>query len=101
MLNEILIPHIEVKQNELNLQSNPWVLICEFIKGKWTDAVKDIVQKSNGKMVPVPNNCKNYFQQVYLTVNKNSKDFLHQLAQIWYPQKIVKQMEAIKRSQEI
>ena len=52
-------------------------------------------------MVPVPNNWKNYFQQVDLTVNKNSKDFLRQLAKIWYPQKIVKQMEAIKRSQEI
>ena len=53
MLNEIVIPYIEGKRKELNLQSKPWLLICDVFKGQWYDMVKD-VKKSNGKMVLVP-----------------------------------------------
>ena len=53
MLNEIVIPYIEGKRKELNLQSKPWLLICDVFKGQWYDTVKD-VKKSNGKMALVP-----------------------------------------------
>ena len=53
MLNEIVIPYIEGKRKELNLQSKPWLLICDVFKDQWYDTVKD-VKKSNGKMVLVP-----------------------------------------------
>ena len=81
MLNEILISYIEEKQKELNIQSKLWLLICDVFKVQWTNAVKDAVKKSNSKIVPVPNNCANYFQPLDLTVNKSSKDFLLQEAQ--------------------
>ena len=101
MLQKILIPYAEAKRKELGVSDKPWPLICDVFKGQWTDALKDVVKESNGKMVPVPNNWTNYFQPLDLTVNKNSKDFLRQEAQSWYSQEIVKQMEAGKRPDEI
>ena len=101
MLNEILIPYIERKQKDLNIQNKPWLLICDVFKGQWTDTAKDAVKKSNGKMVPVPNNCTTYFQPLDLTVIKSSKHFVCQVAQSWYSQKIFKRMEMGKRSNEI
>ena len=63
--------------------------------------MKAVVQRSNGKMVSVPNNWTNYFQPLDLTVNKSCKDFLRQEAQAWYSQEIVKQMEKGKQAHEI
>ena len=101
MPKKILILYVEAKQKELRVSDKPWLLICNVFKGQWTDAVKDVVKESNGKMVLVPNNWINYFQPLDLTVNKSSKDFLRQEAQSWYSQEIVKQMEAGKRPGEI
>ena len=53
MLNEIVIPYIEGKRKELNLQSKLWLLIFDVFKGQSYDTVKD-VKKSNGKKVLVP-----------------------------------------------
>ena len=77
------------------------MLICDVFKGQWTEAVKNVVKESNGKMVSVPNNWTNYFQPLDLTVNKSSKDFLRKEAQSWYSQEIFKQMEAGKHSDQI
>ena len=101
MIKKILIPYIKRKRDELNVPNKPWLLICDVFKGQWTEAVKNVVKKSNGKMVSVPNNWTNYFQPLDLTVNKSSKDFLRKEAQSWYSQKIVKQMEAGKCSDQI
>ena len=101
MLKKILIPYVEAKRKELGVIDKPWLLMCDVFKGQWTDAVKDGVKESNGKMVRVPNNWTNYFQPLDLTVNKSSKDFLRQEAQSWYSQEIGKQMEAGKRPDEI
>ena len=101
MLKKILIPYLEAKRKELGVSDKPRLLICDVCKGQWTDAVKDVVKESNGKMVPVPNNWTNYFQPLDLTANKSSKDFLRQEAQSWYSQEIVKQMEAGKCPDEI
>lgn len=101
MLNEILIPYIERKQKDLNIQNKPCLLICDVFKGQWTDTAKDAVKKSNGKMVPVPNNCTTYFQPLDLTVIKSSKHFVCQVAQSWYSQKIFEQMEVGKQSDKI
>lgn len=61
MLNEILVLYITGKQTELNLQSKPWLLICDVFKGQWTVAARNVVKKSNGKMAPFPNHWTNYF----------------------------------------
>ena len=52
----------DFKWKELNAPETPWLLICDVFKGQWTEAVKSVVKKSNGKIVPVPNNWTNYFQ---------------------------------------
>ena len=101
MIKKILIPYIKRKQEELNVLNKPWLLICDVFKGQWTEAVKNVVKESNGKMVSVPNNWTNYFQSLDLTVNKSSKDFLRKEAQSWYSQEIVEQMDAGKRSDQI
>ena len=69
-LNEVLIPYMEGKQKESNLQSKHLLLICDVFKGEWTDVVKDVIKKCNGKMVRFCNNCTNHFQLLDLTVNK-------------------------------
>ena len=81
MLQKILIPYVDTKRKEVGVSDEPLLLICDVFKGQWTDAVKDVVKESNGKMVPAPNNWTNYFQPLDLTVNKSSKDFLRQEAQ--------------------
>ena len=101
MIKKILIPYIKRKREELNVPNKPWLLICDVFKGQWTEAVKNVVEESNGKMVSVPNNWTNYFQPLDLTVNKSSKDFLRKETEGWYSQEIVKQMEAEKRSDQI
>ena len=101
MLNHILIPYIKSKQTKLDLERKPWLLISNVFKAQWTDMAKEIVQRSNGKMVPVPRNWTNYFQPLDLTVNKSCKDFLRQQAQAWYSNQIRKQMEKGKRTHEI
>ena len=101
MIKKILIPYIKRKREELNVPNKPWLLICDVFKGQWTNAVKNAVKKSNGKMVSVPNNWPNYFQPLDRTVNKSSKDFIHEEAQSWYSQEIVKQMEAANGSDQI
>ena len=101
MTKKILILYIKRKREELNVSNKPWLLICDVFKGQWTEAAKNVVKESNGKMVSVPNNWTNYFQPLDLTVNKSSKDFLRKEAESWYSQEIVKQMEAGKRSDEI
>ena len=62
----------------MNISHISWLLVSDVFKGQWTDKVKDLVRKSNGMMVPVPNNWSNYFQPLEVTVNKSSKDFLRQ-----------------------
>ena len=56
LLNHIFIPYVEKKRKEMNLDQMPWLLISDVFKGQWTDKVKDLVRKSNGKMVPVTSN---------------------------------------------
>ena len=68
MLNEILVPYIAGKRKELILPSKPWLLKC--FQWSVTDAVKDVIKKSNGKMVPAHNNWPNYFQPLHMTINK-------------------------------
>ena len=52
-------------------------------------------------MVAVPNNWKNYFQPLDISVNKPCKDFLRNEAQQWYSNEIAKQVEAGKKSHEV
>ena len=99
-LKHVLIPYIETQREELN-SSGPWLLISDVFKGRWTDHVKEIVQRSNGKMVSVPNNWTSYYQPLDLTVNRSCKDFLRQEAQKWYSDKINKQTTREKRSNEV
>ena len=101
MIKNILIPYIKRKREELNVPNKPWLLIYDVFKGQWTEAVKNVVKESNGKMVSVPNNWTNYFQPLDLNVNKSSRDFLRKEAQSRYSQEIVKQMEDGKRSDQI
>ena len=63
--------------------------------------MKKVVRASNGRMVSVPSNWKEYFQSFDLAVNKSSKDFLHNEAQSCYSQAIVKQMESGRRPDQI
>ena len=53
MIKKILIPYIKPKQEELNFPNKHWLLICDVFKGQWTEAVKNVVKESNGKMVSV------------------------------------------------
>ena len=101
LLEEIIIPYVEKKRQELGLEKQKWLLICDVFKGKWTDRVKDTVSKSKGKMIAVPSNWTSYFQALDLSVNKNFKDFLRQEAQSWYSDQIVAQMKMGKLSHEI
>ena len=95
MIKKILIPYIKRKREELYVPNKPWLLICDVLKGQWTEAVKNVVEESKGKMVSVPNNWTNYFQPLDHTVNNSSKYFLRKEAQSWYSQEIVKQQSIV------
>ena len=99
-LELVLISYIETQREELN-SSSPWLLISVIFKGQWTDHVKEIVRRSNGKMVSVPNNWTGYYQTLDLTVNKSYKDFLWQGAQKQHSHQARKQMAQRKWCHEI
>ena len=73
----MLIPYIKRKREELNIPNKPWLLICDVFKDQWTEAVKNVVKESNGKMVSVPNNWTNYFQPLDLIINVSMLKLLH------------------------
>ena len=50
IINKILIPYIKRKRQELKVPNKPWLLICDVFKGQWTEAVKNVVKKSNGQI---------------------------------------------------
>ena len=45
-----------------------WILSLDVFKGQWSELVKKLVLDNHGKMVPVPNNMKSYFQPLDLRV---------------------------------
>ena len=82
ILKKIIIPYIGKTREDLSLpKTQPWLLICDVFKAQWTDAVKQVVRDSTGKMIPVPNNWTSYFQPLDISVNKPCKDFLRNEAQ--------------------
>lgn len=94
LLRKVIIPHVKETRKMLGLRCDKeWLLIADVFKGQWTDGVKQIVEESNGKMVPIPANMTHIFQPLDLTVNRSSKAFLRSHAQDWYSNEIRKQME--------
>ena len=59
-----------------------------MFKGQWKNKIKSLIEKHQGKMVPLPHNVKNYFQPLDLTVNFSCKLCLGDKAQIWYPEQV-------------
>ena len=49
-LEHVFNLYFETLREELN-SSSPWLLISDVFKGQWTGNVKEIVRRSNGKMV--------------------------------------------------
>ena len=62
LLKTVLVPYIKKTRKTLGLCCDKeWLLISDAFKGQWTDGVKEIVEESNGKMVPIPANMTHIF----------------------------------------
>ena len=58
----VLVPYIKETGKTFGLRfDKEWLLISDVFKGQWTDRVKEIVEESNGKMVPIPANMDAHF----------------------------------------
>ena len=94
MVTEILMPYVKRKREELKLRKNQeWLLISDVFKAHWTDEVKDIIMKNNGKMVAVPNCMTDKFQPLDLTVNRSSKAHLRNKTHTWFGEQVQQQIQ--------
>ena len=93
LIEKVLLPSVRNKKVELDLRSTKkWLLIADVFKRQRTDKVKKLIEKHNGKLVPVPLNMANYFQRLSLTVHRSCKSFLRDKAQIWYAEQVLAQI---------
>ena len=91
---KILMPYFEKKREELQLRKNPeWLLLADVLKGQWTEEVKQLVHKRNGKMVPVPSNMTHIYQPLDLAVNRSCKEFLLKESQHWFAGHVQQQIQ--------
>ena len=60
------------------------LLICNVLSGQKTEAVTSLLQEQKILNDYVPNNMNDYFQVLYLTVNKGVKDFMKQKLNEWF-----------------
>ena len=54
-----------------------------FLRGNG-HVIQEVVPKSHGKMVPVPNNLTSHFQPLDLTTNTSSKSYLKKKTHEWF-----------------
>ena len=93
LIEKILLLYGRNKKGELDLRSTKkWLLIADVFKGQWTDKVKSLIEKHQGKMVPVSHNMTICFQPLDLTVNRSCKSFLRDKFQLWYAEQVQAQI---------
>eukprot|EP00795_Rhopilema_esculentum_P008930 gene8930-16558_t len=94
MVLKILMPYVEKKREELQLRKDQeWLLLADVFKDQWTENVKQLVLKNNGKMVPVPKNMTHIYQPLDLTVNRSCKAFLRKESQNWFAEQVQQQIQ--------
>ena len=77
LLDEIIIPYVEIERKRLNLEETQHaLLIMDVFTGQMTDPIMKKLQENNISNVRVPANMTNLFQPLDLTVNGSAKAFM-------------------------
>ena len=76
-------------------------MLADVFKGQWTEEVKQLVHKNNGKMVPVPNNMAHIYQPLDLSVNRCCKAFLRKESQNWFAGQVQQQIQNGCEAEEV
>ena len=92
-IEKILLPYIERTKAELSLHSDqPALVIFDRFKGQCTDGILAMLERSNVRIAVVPANCTDRLQPLDVSVNKSVKEQLRRQFQLWYSDKISKQI---------
>ena len=79
-----------------NLES---LLIAGVFKGQWTLAVQSKFGQPGGKMMPVPDNMRQHFQTLDLTVNRSC--IAHKCSHRWATNEVQTQLESGKEPEYV
>ena len=75
-IEEILVPYITKKRQDLGLGTNQRALLIFYVfTGQMTSSVREVIEKHNLIVVNIPANMNKYYQVLDLTVNKYGKAF--------------------------
>ena len=89
VINEVVIPYLCAKKEELNLPTNqPSLLIFDVFRGQMTDRVLNLLKVNNIFIVKVPSNMTHIFQPLDLSTNGWAKTFMKNKFSLWYAEKI-------------
>ena len=89
LINEIIVPYLTKKKNELHLpQDHPSLLIMDVFRGQMTEEVLEKLKCNNIFLVRVPANMSHIFQPLDLTVNGHFKQYMKKNLSTWYSEQI-------------
>ena len=89
-----IIPYVDGKRSELNLQSDqPVLAIFDVFKGQQTEDIMQLLDEHNIHVVSVPANCTDRLQPMDLSVNKSVKEFMRSKFRDWYSAQVQDQLD--------
>lgn len=93
-INEVIVPYVVHKRQELKLSSNqPALAIFDVFKGQMTEDIAKLMEENNILTVIVPANCTDRLHPMDLSVNKCAKEFMRSKFREWYAAQVKEQLE--------
>ena len=101
IINEIVVPYVEIEREKLGDKSQPALLILDVFRGQMTSEVTTLLQENNIFFVTGPNNMTHLFQPLDLTVNGFCKSYLKRKFAQWFAQQFDRQLALFKKVEVI
>ena len=101
IINEIVVPYVEIEREKLGDKSQPALLILDVFRGQMTSEVITLLQENNIFFVTGPNNMTHLFQPLDLTVNGFCKSYLKRKFAQWFAQQFDRQLALFKKVEDI
>ena len=92
LLDEIIIPYIEMERKQIELPMQTALIIMDVFKGQMTTPVFEKLASNNIELVKVPPNLTHIYQPLDVAVNGPAKQFMKKKFVDWYARQIVTEM---------
>ena len=102
LFESVIFPYLSQKKKEQGYPSEQYsLIIMDTFKGQDNDAIKSLCEKNYCELVIVPHNLTNKFQPLDLTINQKAKKFISNKFNVWYADKVSKQLQLGKAAADV